>query len=151
MAKPKARPTCSTPDHSSAEEQSMTLDLIAGKLDRLAWRHCIWGISEKQAWHVVRRLNEMYRQIYLEQQTRYEAMLEEARHAAKAAGVSAPIASEANSPASSGNHLDRVRDIIMTRITSSASETEPLPQPPADAKVLRARHGPEPRRSASAC
>lgn len=60
----------------SAAEPS--LDLIAEKLDRLTWRHVPWGVDEREAWHVIRRLDEMYRQLYREQRAHYEALLEEA-------------------------------------------------------------------------
>ena len=37
------------------------------------------GIDERQAWHVIQRLDEMYRQLYREQQVRYEALLAQAQ------------------------------------------------------------------------
>lgn len=61
------------------EDQPVSLQLIADKLQRLVWRRRLWGIDERQAWHVVHRLDEMYRQLYREQQIRYEALLEQAR------------------------------------------------------------------------
>lgn len=59
--------------------EEVTLQLIAQKLDRLTWRHRLWGVDERQAWHVIQRLDQMYRQLYREQQLRYEALLAEAR------------------------------------------------------------------------
>lgn len=64
---------------SIQEDQPVSLQLIADKLQRLVWRRRPWGIDERQAWHVVHRLDEMYRQLYREQQIRYEALLEQAR------------------------------------------------------------------------
>ena len=64
---------------SIQEDQPVSLQLIADKLQRLVWRRRLWGIDERQAWHVVHRLDEMYRQLYREQQVRYEALLEQAR------------------------------------------------------------------------
>lgn len=61
------------------EDQPVSLQLIADKLQCLVWRRRLWGIDERQAWHVVHRLDEMYRQLYREQQIRYEALLEQAR------------------------------------------------------------------------
>lgn len=62
--------------------EEVSLDLIAQKLDRLTWRHRVWGVDERQAWHVIQRLDEMYRQLYREQQLHYEALLAEARSSA---------------------------------------------------------------------
>lgn len=59
--------------------EEVTLQLIAQKLDRLTWRHRLWGVDERQAWHVIQRLDQMYRQLYREQQLRYEALLAEVR------------------------------------------------------------------------
>lgn len=64
---------------SIQEDRPVSLQLIADKLQRLVWRRRLWGIDERQAWHVVNRLDEMYRQLYREQQIRYEALLEQAR------------------------------------------------------------------------
>lgn len=64
---------------ASEEPQRVTLKLIADKLDRLTWRHQLMGVSERQAWHVIERLDEMYRQLYEEQRVHYEALLQEAR------------------------------------------------------------------------
>lgn len=63
---------------SQAQEQ-VSLQLIADKLDRLTWRHSLWGVDEREVWHVVQRLDEMYRQLYREQQVHYEALLQQAR------------------------------------------------------------------------
>ena len=64
---------------SIQEDRPVSLQLIADKLQRLVWRRRLWGLDERQAWHVVHRLDEMYRQLYREQQIRYEALLEQAR------------------------------------------------------------------------
>ena len=64
---------------SIQEDRPVSLQLIADKLQRLVWRRRLLGIDERQAWHVVHRLDEMYRQLYREQQIRYEALLEQAR------------------------------------------------------------------------
>ena len=64
---------------ASEGPQRVTLKLIADKLDRLTWRHQLMGVSERQAWHVIERLDEMYRQLYQEQRVHYEALLQEAR------------------------------------------------------------------------
>lgn len=64
---------------SIQEDRLVSLQLIADKLQRLVWRRRLWGIDERQAWHVVHRLDEMYRQLYREQQIHYEALLEQAR------------------------------------------------------------------------
>jgi len=60
-------------------QERVSLQLIADKLDRLTWRHSLWGVDEREVWHVVQRLDEMYRQLYREQQVRYEALLQQAR------------------------------------------------------------------------
>lgn len=65
----------SAPEPQAPEE--LTLELIAQKLDRLTWRHSLWGVDEREAWHVIQRLDEMYRQLYQEQRIHYEALLEE--------------------------------------------------------------------------
>ncbi|MGI6033308.1 MAG: hypothetical protein ACOX69_07815 [Coriobacteriales bacterium] len=63
---------------SAAQEADVSLELISDKLKRLTWRHRLYGIDEKQAWHVIQRLDEMYRQIYREQEIRYQALLDQA-------------------------------------------------------------------------
>lgn len=62
------------------DPQELSLELIAQKLDRLTWRHSLMGVDEREVWHVIERLDEMYRQLYREQEVRYEALLKEARH-----------------------------------------------------------------------
>lgn len=71
---------------SSAPSEEVSLQLIADKLDRLTWRRRPMGVDERQVWHVIGRLDEMYRQLYREQQVRYEALLAQAQGEAK--GVS---------------------------------------------------------------
>ena len=61
------------------ESERVSLQLIADKLARLTWRRRLWGVDERQVWHVVQRLDEMYRQLYREQEVRYQALLEQAR------------------------------------------------------------------------
>lgn len=61
------------------DPQELSLELIAQKLDRLTWRHSLMGVDEREVWHVIERLDEMYRQLYREQEVRYEALLKEAR------------------------------------------------------------------------
>lgn len=61
------------------EAERVSLQLIADKLARLTWRRRLWGVDERQVWHVVQRLDEMYRQLYREQEVRYQALLEQAR------------------------------------------------------------------------
>lgn len=61
------------------QPEEVSLGLIAQKLDRLTWRHRVWGVDERQAWHVIQRLDQMYRQLYQEQRLHYEALLEEER------------------------------------------------------------------------
>lgn len=60
-------------------QENVSLQLIADKLDHLTWRHSLWGVDEREVWHVVERLDQMYRQLYREQQVRYEALLQQAR------------------------------------------------------------------------
>jgi hypothetical protein len=36
-------------------------------------------VDERGVWHVVERLDQMYRQLYREQQVHYEALLQQAR------------------------------------------------------------------------
>jgi hypothetical protein len=62
----------------AAQEADVNLELIASKLKRLTWRHRLYGVDERQAWHVIQRLDEMYRQIYREQEIKYQALLEQA-------------------------------------------------------------------------
>lgn len=61
------------------DPQELSLELIAQKLDQLTWRHSLMGVDEREVWHVIERLDEMYRQLYREQEVRYEALLQEAR------------------------------------------------------------------------
>ena len=61
------------------DPQELSLEIIAQKLDRLTWRHSLMGVDEREVWHVIERLDEMYRQLYREQEVRYEALLKEAR------------------------------------------------------------------------
>lgn len=70
--------------------EEVTLELIAQKLDRLTWRHQLWGVDEREVWHVVQRLDQMYRQLYREQQVRYEALLAQARQEAAKGDGSSP-------------------------------------------------------------
>lgn len=65
------------PTSPPTQEEQPSLELIAGKLERLTWRHRLFGVDERQAWHVIQRLDEMYRQLYREQRIHYEALLEE--------------------------------------------------------------------------
>lgn len=96
------------------EPQRVTLKLIADKLDRLTWRHQLMGVSERQAWHVIERLDEMYRQLYQEQRAHYEALLQEARRDPSAREASAqtqslprPARLQPVSPATLGAHRTR--------------------------------------------
>lgn len=59
--------------------EDISLELIASKLDHLTWRHSLWGVDEREVWHVIQRLDEMYRQLYREQEIHYEALLQESR------------------------------------------------------------------------
>lgn len=83
-------------------DEPVSLQLIASKLDRLVWRKRLWGVDERQVWHVVKRMDEMYRQLYREQQIRYEVLLAEARGESMpaAAGSPAPQPSAPQSPQS---------------------------------------------------
>lgn len=67
------------PSNEPSAKEPISLQLIADKLERLIWRKRLWGVDERQVWHVVSRLDEMYRQLYREQQVRYEALLAQAR------------------------------------------------------------------------
>lgn len=62
----------------TVQETEVSLELIASKLERLTWRHRLYGIDERQAWHVIQRLDEMYRQLYREQEIKYKALLDQA-------------------------------------------------------------------------
>lgn len=64
---------------ASVDSEQPSLELIAQKLNRLVWRRRLWGVDERQAWHVIQRMDEMYRQLYREQQVYYEALLQQAR------------------------------------------------------------------------
>ena len=61
------------------DPQELSLELIAQKLGQLTWRHSLMGVDEREVWHVIGRLDEMYRQLYREQEIRYKALLQEAR------------------------------------------------------------------------
>ena len=76
--------------------EEVTLQGIAEKLSRLRWKHSLWGVSERQAWHVVQRMDEMYRQLLREQEVRYEALLAQARREGGAAPAN--LAPGASSP-----------------------------------------------------
>ena len=58
-----------------AGQEPVSLELIADKLARLTWRRRPLGVDERQVWHVIQRLDEMYRQLYREQELRYQALL----------------------------------------------------------------------------
>lgn len=62
----------------AAGDQEVSLEQIASKLERLKWRHKPMGVDERQVWHVIERLDQMYRQLYHEQEIRYQALLERA-------------------------------------------------------------------------
>ena len=66
------------PTSPPTQEEQPSLELIAGKLERLTWRHRLFGVDERQAWHVIQRLDEMYRQLYREQEIKYQALLDQA-------------------------------------------------------------------------
>lgn len=66
-----------------AQEADVSLELIADKLKRLTWRHRLYGVDERQAWHVIQRLDEMYRQIYREQEIKYQTLLEQATNSSQ--------------------------------------------------------------------
>ena len=61
------------------DPQELSLELMAQKLGQLTWRHSLMGVDEREVWHVIGRLDEMYRQLYREQEIRYKALLQEAR------------------------------------------------------------------------
>lgn len=79
-------------------DEPVSLQLIASKLDRLVWRKRLWGVDERQVWHVVKRMDEMYRQLYREQQVRYEALLAEARDEPMQAAAGSPAPQSPRSP-----------------------------------------------------
>lgn len=83
-------------------EPPVSLQLIADKLDRLTWRHRPMGVDERQVWHVIRRLDEMYRQLYREQEVRYEALLEQARAGSQAVGSATAVAPTVSSAERAG-------------------------------------------------
>lgn len=64
---------------AAADSEQPSLELIAQKLNKLVWRRRLWSVDERQAWHVIQRMDEMYRQLYREQQVHYEALLQQAR------------------------------------------------------------------------
>ena len=66
-----------THKENTQQNQPATLQLIAEKLEKLVWRRRLWGIDERQVWHVVQRLDEMYREIYERQEIHYQALLEQ--------------------------------------------------------------------------
>ena len=41
------------------------------------------GVDERQVWHVIERLDQMYRQLFREQEIRYQALLERAEREAR--------------------------------------------------------------------
>lgn len=77
------------------DPQELSLELIAQKLGQLTWRHSLMGVDEREVWHVIGRLDEMYRQLYREQEIRYKALLQEARQqhlASSSADETRPLA-----------------------------------------------------------
>lgn len=77
------------------DSQELSLELIAQKLGQLTWRHSLMGVDEREVWHVIGRLDEMYRQLYREQEIRYKALLQEARQqhlASSSADETRPLA-----------------------------------------------------------
>ena len=75
---------------SAEQPERVSLQLIADKLARLTWRRRPWGVDERQVWHVVQRLDEMYRQLYREQELRYQALLAQRQAAVPQATQVAP-------------------------------------------------------------
>lgn len=110
-------------------EPPVSLQLIADKLDRLTWRHRPMGVDERQVWHVIRRLDEMYRQLYREQEVRYEALLEQARAGSQAVGSAtavAPTVSPATAVAPTVSSAERAGILP----TSSKPPVREVPTPP---------------------
>lgn len=60
---------------SSGVEPGTSLQTIADKLQTMKFRHRLWGVSEQDVWVKVKRIDEMYRSLYQEQEAKYQALL----------------------------------------------------------------------------
>lgn len=143
-----------------AEAEQPSLQLIAQKLERLVWRR-LWGVDERQAWHVIQRMDEMYRQLYREQQIYYEALLQQERGTKPQVGnlpslqpehtapASAPARAAVHRGATAGIPAQRVRMARAAAGQAQAQARQAAPQQPRSAlrkvpKVARTappRHG----------
>ena len=54
-----------------------SLDAIAEKLSTLRFKRSIWGVDERDVIHKIQRIDEMYRELYLRQELRYQTLLED--------------------------------------------------------------------------
>lgn len=63
--------------HDEGPAGAVTLEAIAEKLGDLRFRRAVWGADDRDVLNKIRRIDEMYRALYLEQEARYRALLEE--------------------------------------------------------------------------
>ena len=103
------------------EAERVSLQLIADKLARLTWRRRLWGVDERQVWHVVQRLDEMYRQLYREQEVRYQVLLEQAQSTPSGQGSGSAEARQQQPPSVQATLLQQpqpVRSVYSQQATA---------------------------------
>ena len=55
----------------------ISLQVIAQKLEKLRFKRAFFGASEKDVWHKISRLDEMYRELFSQQELKYQSLLKE--------------------------------------------------------------------------
>ncbi len=65
------------PRTNQASQPRMSLQVIADKLEHLHFKVALFGYSNKDVWHKISRLDEMYRELYEMQEFRYQSLLRE--------------------------------------------------------------------------
>lgn len=63
--------------HEEGPAGAVSLETIAEKLGDLRFRRAVWGADDRDVLNKIRRIDEMYRALYLQQEARYRALLEE--------------------------------------------------------------------------
>lgn len=65
------------PADARSPDGAGSLDAIAEKLSTLRFKKSIWGVDERDVIHKIQRIDEMYRELYQEQEVRYQALLKD--------------------------------------------------------------------------
>lgn len=61
--------------NGTSPHKDVSLDAIAEKLSTMRFRRSIWGADERDVLNKIRRIDEMYRELYRDQETRYQTLL----------------------------------------------------------------------------